>query len=77
MIPVAFEYQKAKTVEEAISCIIRRRSKILAGGYSLIPAMKLRLSQPSKLVDIASIPSLKGIKEENGRNYYWRRHYPS
>jgi aerobic carbon-monoxide dehydrogenase medium subunit len=67
MIPVAFEYKKAVTVEEAIAALSGGESKLLAGGYSLIPSMKLRLNQPAILVDIANIPSLKGIKEENGQ----------
>src|SRR5215210_7114083 len=67
MIPVAFEYKKAGTVEEAIAVLSGGESKLLAGGYSLLPSMKLRLSQPAKLVDISGIPSLKGIKEENGQ----------
>ncbi|CAN5557303.1 xanthine dehydrogenase family protein subunit M [soil metagenome] len=67
MIPVAFEYKKAGTVEEAIAEISAGNVKLLAGGYSLIPAMKMRLNQPERLVDIAHIPSLKGIKEENGQ----------
>lgn len=66
MIPVAFDYQKVKTVDEAIAALSNGNSKILAGGHSLLPAMKLRLSQPSKLVDIADISALKGIKEEDG-----------
>ncbi len=66
MIPVAFDYQKAKTVDEAIAALSNGNSKILAGGHSLLPAMKLRMSQPSKLVDISSISALKGIKEEDG-----------
>jgi carbon-monoxide dehydrogenase medium subunit len=67
MIPVAFEYKKAGTVEEAIAEISAGNGKLLAGGYSLIPSMKMRLNQPERLVDIANIPSLKGIKEENGQ----------
>jgi aerobic carbon-monoxide dehydrogenase medium subunit len=66
MTPVAFDYQKVKTVDEAITALSNSDSKILAGGYSLLPAMKLRLNQPSKLVDIAGIAALKGIKEEDG-----------
>jgi carbon-monoxide dehydrogenase medium subunit len=66
MIPVAFDYQKVKTVDEAIAALSNGDSKILAGGHSLLPAMKLRLSHPSKLVDIAGIAALKGIKEEDG-----------
>jgi carbon-monoxide dehydrogenase medium subunit len=66
MIPVAFDYQKVKTIDEAIAALSNADSKILAGGHSLLPAMKLRLSQPSKLVDIAGINEIKGIREEDG-----------
>ncbi len=65
MIPAAFDYRKVKTVAEALTAL-SDDSKILAGGHSLIPAMKLRLNRPSKLVDITGIGELKGIKEENG-----------
>ncbi|MEJ7736695.1 MAG: xanthine dehydrogenase family protein subunit M [Chitinophagaceae bacterium] len=67
MIPVAFAYQKAKTVEEAIAALSGGDAKLVAGGYSLIPAMKLRLTQPKTLIDITGIPGLKGIREENGQ----------
>jgi len=66
MIPAAFDYQKVKTVDEALAALNDGNGKFLAGGHSLIPAMKLRINRPSKLVDIASIPALKGIKEEDG-----------
>ena len=66
MIPAAFDYEKVKTVDEAIAALSNGNSKILAGGHSLLPAMKLRLSQPSKLVDINGISALKGIREEDG-----------
>jgi len=66
MIPVAFDYQRATTVEEAIAALSNCDGKILAGGHSLLPAMKLRLNQPAKLVDISKIDSLKGIREEDG-----------
>lgn len=66
MIPVAFEYKKVKTVEEAIAALSGVDGKILAGGHSLIPAMKLRLSYPEKLVDITGISALKGIEEADG-----------
>ncbi len=66
MIPVAFDYEKVKTVEEAIAALSGDDTKILAGGHSLIPAMKLRLSRPGKLVDIGGITALKDIKEEDG-----------
>jgi carbon-monoxide dehydrogenase medium subunit len=67
MIPVAFEYQKVKTVDEAIAALSGGDAKLLAGGYSLVPAMKLRLARPAKLIDIAGIPELKGIEEEDGQ----------
>jgi aerobic carbon-monoxide dehydrogenase medium subunit len=66
MIPVAFDYQKVKTIDEAITALSKADSKILAGGHSLLPAMKLRLNQPAKLVDISGIAALKGIREEDG-----------
>ena len=66
MIPVAFDYQKPKTIDEAIAALSNGNSKILAGGHSLLPAMKFRLNQPAKLVDINGISALKGIKEEDG-----------
>jgi aerobic carbon-monoxide dehydrogenase medium subunit len=66
MIPAAFEYEKVKTVDEAIAALSDSDTKILAGGHSLIPAMKLRLSRPAKLVDIGGIAALKDIKEQDG-----------
>jgi len=66
MIPASFDYQKVKTVDEALAALNGGDGKFLAGGHSLIPAMKLRMNRPSKLVDIASISALKGIKEEDG-----------
>ena len=66
MIPVAFDYQKAVSIEEAVAALSGGENKLLAGGYSLLPSMKLRLNSPSKLIDISSIPSLKGIREDNG-----------
>ncbi|MEK6783235.1 MAG: xanthine dehydrogenase family protein subunit M [Bacteroidota bacterium] len=62
MIPSSFSYQKVNSVEEAIKAL-SADSKLLAGGHSLIPTMKLRLNTPGKLVDIGAIASLRGIKE--------------
>ena len=47
----------------------RRRAarKLIAGGHSLVPLMKLRLSEPERLIDISKIPGLSGIKEAGGR----------
>lgn len=67
MIPVAFDYKKARTVDEVLEEISGGKGKILAGGYSLLPSIKMRLSQPELLVDIANILSLKGIIEDSGQ----------
>lgn len=66
MIPATFDYQKVTTIDEAIAALSNDDTKILAGGHSLIPAMKLRLSRPAKLIDIGGITALKDIREEDG-----------
>jgi carbon-monoxide dehydrogenase medium subunit len=65
MIPTAFEYQRATSVDDAIAKL-KGGGKILAGGHSLVPLMKLRLSEPGVLIDIARIPGLAGIRESGG-----------
>jgi carbon-monoxide dehydrogenase medium subunit len=67
-VPAAFDYHPAKTVDEAISLLQQYGddAKILAGGHSLIPSLKLRLSQPEHLIDIGKIAELSYIREENG-----------
>src|SRR5215510_1640393 len=65
MIPAQFDYVRAKTIDEALSLLAQNEdAKILAGGHSLIPAMKLRLATPSMLVDIGRIKDLVYIREE-------------
>ena len=66
MIPAAFDYQRASSIEEAVGLLKEHGmdAKILAGGHSLIPAMKLRLNQPGILIDISGIADLKGIKDQ-------------
>ncbi len=66
MIPAKFDYVKASSVEEAIDLLKRHGAdaKILSGGHSLLPAMKLRLSRPEVLIDICGIPGMDTIKEE-------------
>lgn len=66
MIPAQFDYQAPATLEEAVSLLAADPdgAKVLAGGHSLIPAMKLRFAQPQLLVDIARIKSLAYIREE-------------
>jgi len=69
MIPAPFDYQAPATLEEALSLLASDLdgAKILAGGHSLIPAMKLRLAQPQLLVDIARIKSLAYIREDGDK----------
>ena len=65
MIPEAFTYERAGTVAEALEHM-GRGALPLAGGHSLLPALKLRLSAPEALVDIARIPELSGIRVDGG-----------
>jgi carbon-monoxide dehydrogenase medium subunit len=68
MIPPAFEYLRPKTIPEAVALLQQHGddAKILSGGQSLIPMMKLRLARPGFLVDINAITGLSYIKEEGG-----------
>jgi carbon-monoxide dehydrogenase medium subunit len=68
MIPPAFEYLRPNTIPEAITLLRQHGedAKILSGGQSLIPMMKLRLARPSYLIDINRISGLSYIKEEGG-----------
>jgi carbon-monoxide dehydrogenase medium subunit len=67
VIPTAFDYHRASSVEDAIKKLQDTNGKVLAGGHSLVPLMKLRLSEPTALVDIARIPGLSGIREKDGQ----------
>ncbi len=69
MIPAQFEYVSAKSLDDAVSLLARHKddAKLLAGGHSLIPAMKLRLMQPQVLIDISKIKDLSYIREEGGQ----------
>ncbi|HEX8027084.1 MAG TPA: xanthine dehydrogenase family protein subunit M [Vicinamibacterales bacterium] len=68
MIPVAFDYARATSVDDAIAKLAASGGgKFIAGGHSLVPLMKLRLSEPGRVVDISKIPGLAGIKESGGR----------
>ena len=68
MIPAAFDYHSAKSVADAVALLdkLGDEAKVLAGGQSLLPLLKLRLGQVSHLVDISRIPGLEYIKEEGG-----------
>lgn len=69
MIPAAFEYARAGSVQEAAELLQKfgEDAKVLAGGHSLIPLMRLRLAQPSALVDITGIKQLDYVHVEAGR----------
>ena len=66
MIPQAFEYSRPATLAEALQLLADGEKKILAGGMSLIPMMKLRLAAPEHLVDLGRVPGLAAIIEEDG-----------
>src|SRR5688500_1041002 len=68
MIPAAFEYHAPTTIAEAVGLLARygEDAKILSGGQSLIPMMKLRLAAPRHLVDINRIPGLDHVREADG-----------
>jgi aerobic carbon-monoxide dehydrogenase medium subunit len=68
MIPAAFEYHAPGTIAEATALLSKlgEDAKVLSGGQSLIPLMKLRLASPAHLVDINAIPGLSGIREADG-----------
>ena len=67
MIPTQFDYHRAASVDEAIKKLQDTGGKLLAGGHSLVPLMKLRLSEPTALIDIARIPGLSGIREKESQ----------
>jgi carbon-monoxide dehydrogenase medium subunit len=71
MIPAEFDYTAPDTLEEAIQAVTDggEDAKLLAGGHSLLPLMKLRLAAPTLLVDLRKVPGLHGIQRENGN---WR-----
>lgn len=68
MIPPAFDYTAPTSLDEALTALREggEDAKLLAGGHSLVPLMKLRLAAPSLLVDLRHVPGLGGIQRENG-----------
>jgi aerobic carbon-monoxide dehydrogenase medium subunit len=71
MIPAEFDYEAPESLEEAIRMLHENgdEAKLLAGGHSLLPLMKLRLAAPALLIDLRKIPGLHGKQRENGT---WR-----
>lgn len=68
MIPATFDYHAPPTLDEAVQLLARHgdAAKILAGGHSLVPAMRFRLSQPQVLVDLNRLDVLRYVREEGG-----------
>jgi aerobic carbon-monoxide dehydrogenase medium subunit len=66
MFPAKFAYAAPSSLEEALELLEDPDAKILAGGHSLLPLMKLRLAQPSLLIDLGRIPGLSYVRSENG-----------
>lgn len=73
MIPASFDYEVAGSVEEAIRLLGQSDdAKLLAGGHSLLPLMKLRLARPALLVDIGRVPGLAGVRD-GATTWRWGR----
>lgn len=66
MIPAAFDYVRAGTVDEAVAALVESGddAKVLAGGQSLLPLLRLRLAYPSVVIDIGRVPELRGVRED-------------
>jgi len=69
MLPAAFEYHRPETLDEALTLLSAHGDdgKVLAGGQSLIPLMKLRFAAPGHLIDINRVPGLDGLQESDGQ----------
>jgi carbon-monoxide dehydrogenase medium subunit len=67
MFPAKFAYKAPSSLQEAIGLLADPDAKVIAGGHSLLPLMKLRLAQPKLLVDISRIPDLAYVRSENGQ----------
>ena len=66
MIPAAFDYVRAASIDDAVSALAAagEDGKVLAGGQSLIPVLRLRLAYPSTLVDVGRVPELRGVRDD-------------
>ena len=69
MISAPFDYHRPSSLADALSLLARHGddARVLAGGHSLVPAMKLRLAEPRVLVDLSRVAELRGISEKDGR----------
>ncbi|WP_052665308.1 FAD binding domain-containing protein [Nitriliruptor alkaliphilus] len=68
MIPATFDYVRAGSIDEAVAALVEHgdEAKLLAGGHSLLPLMKLRLAAPEVIVDLGRVDELRGICEADG-----------
>ncbi len=66
MIPSAFDYTRPSTMDDAVAALRQagEDAKVLAGGQSLIPVLRLRLAAPTVLVDLGDVESLRGVRED-------------
>jgi len=67
MIPAAFDYERAGSVDEAVELLAGEDTKLLAGGQSLIPVLRLRFARPSLLVDVGRLDELRYVREDGDR----------
>ena len=67
MIPAAFEYERAGSVDHAVELLAGDDAKLLAGGQSLIPVLRLRFARPSVLVDVGRLDDLRYVREDGDR----------
>jgi aerobic carbon-monoxide dehydrogenase medium subunit len=69
VIPTSFDYQRATSLDDALAKMAAAggTAKFVAGGHSLVPLMKLRLSEPGTLIDIARLPELSGVRDKGDR----------
>ena len=76
MIPAEFDYHRAESVDDAIRALAEggEDAKLLAGGHSLLPLMKLRLAAPTLLVDISGLDELRGVERRERQLADRRRH---
>ena len=66
MIPAAFDYVAPSTVDDAVRALAEagEDAKVIAGGQSLLPVLRMRLAAPSKLIDLGRVAALRGVRED-------------
>jgi hypothetical protein len=69
VIPAAFDYVAPTTVDDAVRALSEagEDAKVIAGGQSLLPVLRMRLATPSKLIDLGRVPELRGVREDGDR----------